>query len=53
MNYKTTTLLGYEIFSDSLDKIDIRKNNKLAVNTINHNLSWRLSIIISSRRFWH
>lgn len=35
MKYKTTFILGYKIYSDSLDKIYIPKNGKLVVNTIN------------------
>lgn len=35
MNYKTTSILGYQIFSDSLDKIDILKKEQLIINTIN------------------
>ena len=35
MNYKTTSILDYEIFSDSLDKINLPKNSKLVINTIN------------------
>lgn len=35
MKYKTTSILGYDVFSDSLDKINIPKNGKLVINTIN------------------
>lgn len=35
MNYKTTIVLGYNVFSDSLYMIDIPKNGKLIINTIN------------------
>lgn len=35
IKYKTTSILGYNVFSDSLDKINIPKNGKLVINTIN------------------
>lgn len=35
MSYKSINLLGYSIFSDSLEKINIFSNDKLVINTIN------------------
>ncbi len=35
MNYNTTNVLEYDVFSDSLDKIDIFPKDKLIINTIN------------------
>ena len=35
MSYKSINLLGYSIFSDSLEKINISSNDKLVINTIN------------------